>query len=269
MKITTIASRFTQMSKKSKFLISSGLLLLGFIGIQFIGAQHRLLAIILLTFFSLILSFWSFYESLAKDMTLVSLILPTFFTFGVGIFWFLLPVNIFSRVPIVIFFTLGTYSLLSTMNIFTVSSTLKTIALFHAAKGVGFVLSLITSFLIFDAILSIKQSIAVNSILVFLTSFFIFLQGFWSVVLDKKINITLFKNAFFSSIVMGELAVLIFFWPVTVVVGSLFLTGGVYLLLGLGQAKLEEKLFSSTVKEYLTIGIVVLLSVLLATKWGM
>jgi hypothetical protein len=60
----------------------------------------------------------------------------------------------------------------------------------------------------------------------------------------------------------------IFFWPTSVVVGSLFLTIALYLLLGLGQAKLEGRLFSQTVREYLTLGILVFLGMFLATRWG-
>jgi hypothetical protein len=38
--------------------------------------------------------------------------------------------------------------------------------------------------------------------------------------------------------------------------------------LGLGQAKLEGRLFSQTIREYLMVGVLVLLSMFLATRWG-
>jgi len=53
-----------------------------------------------------------------------------------------------------------------------------------------------------------------------------------------------------------------------VVVGSLFLTGIEYVLLGLGQAKLEGRLFSQTVREYLLIGLMVFIGMFFATHWG-
>lgn len=254
--------------KKFRFVISSLILSIGFVLIQFLPDQIKFLAIAALVLLASIFSIWSFYEGLGKNMTLVSLVLPMLFTLSVGIFWFLLPVNLFTRIPIVIFFAVGIYALFSTMNIYTVSSSLRTIALLHAAKGVGFVLTLVTSFLIFDAILSIKQMFYVNLILVFIASFLMFFQGYWSVELEKKINKEIFLMSLISSIIVGELSILIFFWPVTVVVGSLFLTSGVYLLLGLGQAKLEDRLFPSTVREYLTVGSIVLLSMFFATRWG-
>lgn len=59
-----------------------------------------------------------------------------------------------------------------------------------------------------------------------------------------------------------------FFWPVSVVVGSLFLTVTFYMLLGLGQAKVEERLFPAVVREHVVVGIVVFLAMFIATHWG-
>lgn len=255
------------MSKRLRFIISSLFLSAGFIWIQFIDDSTKFLAIAILVLLTGIFSFWSFYEGLAKNMTLLSLILPMLFTLGVGIFWFLLPVSIYTRIPIVIFYGLGIYILSSTMNIYTVSSQ-KTIALLRAAHGVGFVLTLLTSFLLFDAILSIRLNLLYSSFLVFISSFLLFWQGMWSIELEKEFDMKTFQMALVSGLIVAELSVLIFFWPVTVVVGSLFLTSGVYLLLGLGQAKIEDRLFPSVVREYLTVGLIVLIGMFFATRWG-
>ncbi len=255
------------MSKRLRFIISSLFLSAGFIWIQFIDDSTKFLAIAILVLLTGIFSFWSFYEGLAKNMTLLSLILPMLFTLGVGIFWFLLPVSIYTRIPIVIFYGLGIYILSSTMNIYTVSSQ-KTIALLRAAHGVGFVLTLLTSFLLFDAILSIRLNLLYSSFLVFISSFLLFWQGMWSIELEKEFDMKTFQMALVSGLIVAELSALIFFWPVTVVVGSLFLTSGVYLLLGLGQAKIEDRLFPSVVREYLTVGLIVLIGMFFATRWG-
>lgn len=154
------------------------------------------------------------------------------------------------------------------MNIYTVSSINKVIALVRAARGVGFVLTLVTAFLIFDAIFSIRQMVFINMLLVLVSSFLLFLQGFWSINLEKKLDREVVAFSFISSLVITELSTLIFFWPVTVVVGSLFLTSGVYLLLGLGQSKLEDRLFPTVANEYITLGITILLGMFFATRWG-
>lgn len=71
-----------------------------------------------------------------------------------------------------------------------------------------------------------------------------------------------------SSAIVAEISVIMFFWPVTVVVGSLFLTSAVYMLLGLGQTKLEDRLFPNVIREYLTVGLIVFIGMFLATRWG-
>lgn len=255
------------MSKRFRFIISSLTLSLGFILIQFLDEQYRFLAILLLAVLTGAFSFWSYFEGIGKDMTLLSLILPTLFTLGVGIFWFLLPVSVYTRIPIVIFYSVGIYVLSSTMNIYTVSS-IRTIALLRAARGVGFVLTLITSFFLFDAILSIRQNLFITLPLIFTSSFLLLIQGLWSIDLDREYDKQVFVMSLISGLIVAELASLIFFWPVTIVVGSLFLTSGVYLLLGLGQSKLEGRLFPSVVNEYLFVGLIVLGAMFFATRWG-
>lgn len=255
------------MSKRRRFVATSLLLSLGFIGIQFLADQNRFWAIGALALLTIILFTWSLWEGLGKNMTILSLVLPTIFTAGVGVFWFLLPANIFARIPIVIFYGIGMYVLSLTMNIYTVSA-IRTIALFRAARGVGFVLSLVTSFLVFDAIFSLRTDIYFLLPLIFAFSFPLFLQGYWAVHLEKEFSSDLILLSSISSLVLTEIAAALYFWPVTVVVGSLFLTVSFYALLGLGQAKLEERLFSSTVREYLMVGTLVFIAMFFATHWG-
>jgi hypothetical protein len=255
------------MSKRRRFVISSIILSLGFVAIQFLTDQNRFWAIGILGLATIGFFVWSLFDSLGKNMTLLILILPTIFTLGVGTFWFLLPSNIFARIPIVIFYGIGIYVLCLTMNIFTVSA-IRTIALLRAARGVGFVLSLVTSFLVFDAILSLKTQIFVLLPLVFAVSFPLFLQGFWSVILEKEYSKDIFIMSIVTALIMAETAAALFFWPVTVVVGSLFLTVTFYVLLGLGQSKIEGRLFFTTIREHLVVGVVVFIAMFFATHWG-
>ncbi len=255
------------MTKRRKFLIASFVLSLGFVGIQFLDNPYKMYAIFVLSFVTSILFLWSLWEGIGKDSTLLTLILPAFFTGGVGFFWFLLPSNVFARLPMVIFYGLGIYALSLTMNVFTVSA-VRTIALLRAARGVGFVLTLITLFLIYNAILSLKIPFWGSALLITALSFPLFLQGFWTIPLDKKITKDLLILSLVSSLVVGEIAVSLFFWPATLVVGSIFLTVAVYVLLGLGQAKLEQRLFLQTVREYLLVGILVFIGMFFATHWG-
>jgi len=255
------------MSKRKRFILTSIILSLGFIGIQFIPNQYRFLSIGSLGVLTILMFVWSLREGLGFNSTILTLILPLFFTLGVGFFWFLLPTNVFTRIPIVIFYGIGIYSLCLTLNIYSVAA-IRTIALLRAARGVGFVLTLLTFFLVYDFLLSLKLHAYITSPFVALISFPLFLQGFWSIPLEKYIPSNVLKLSLVSSLIMSQIALSLFFWPVTVVVGSLFFTVACYVLLGLGQAKLEGRLFVQTIREYLFLATIVSIGMFIATRWG-
>lgn len=254
-------------SKRAKFILNSLFLSGGFVGINFLSNEYRFVAIAALTAATALLFVWALWEGLGLNATLLTLILPSLFTLGVGLFWFLLPTTVFARLPMVILYGLGIYALGLTSNIYTVSA-IRTIALMRAAKGVGFVLSLLVAFLIFDAILSIRVNLISHFGLIFIASFLIFLQGVWVGRGKKQMDRKILVKSLVFSLGVGQIGLLLYFWPVTVVVGSLFLTIGVYVLLGLGQADEEGRLFRATVREYLLVGMIVFLAMLFATRWG-
>ncbi|OGM21588.1 hypothetical protein A2955_04195 [Candidatus Woesebacteria bacterium RIFCSPLOWO2_01_FULL_37_19] len=255
------------MSKRKKFILTSIVTSLGFLGIQLLPESFRILSIAALGLLTTLLFIWSLWEGLGLNLTLLTLVLPFYFTVGVGLFWFLLPVSIITRVPILVLFGFGIYALCLTANIYTVAA-IRTIALMRAARGVGFVLTLLTFFLIFDTLLSLHWPVYYSSFLVMLTSFPLYYQGYWSIVINKTFTKDVFLVSAVSSLMIGEIAASLFFWPVTVVVGSLFLTLTAYVLLGLGQAKIEGRLFSQTIKEYLILGFFVFIGMFIATSWS-
>src|SRR3989344_6959494 len=121
------------MSKRKRFIITSVILSLGFIGVRILPDSYRFLSIGALGIITAVLFVWSLREGLGLNLTLLSLILPTFFTLGVGLFWFLLPSSVFARIPIIILYGLGIYTLCLTTNIYTVAA-VRTIALLRAAR---------------------------------------------------------------------------------------------------------------------------------------
>jgi hypothetical protein len=247
--------------------LTSLILSFGFIAIQLIDPRYRYISIFGLTLLTVILFVWCLKEGLGKNLTLLTLVLPAMYTLSVGLFWFLLPTSVFARVPVVILYGFGIYSLCLTSNIYTVAA-IRTIALLRAARGVGFVLTLLTSFLIFDTILSLKSNVLINMALAFATSLPLFLQGLWTSKIEEKFSGEIFLSSLVFSIVVGEIAAILFFWPVTLIVGSLFLTVTLYMLLGLGQAKVEGRLFPQTVREYIFVFGLVILGMFIATQWG-
>ncbi len=255
------------LTKRRKFILSSFLLTAGLTAVQLGLTTHRYEAIFFLSLLTIPLTLWSLREALRGPIWLVSWILPLSFTAGVGLFYFLLPGSLLTAIPIMIIYLLGMYALFLSENIFSVAA-IRTIQLLRSASAVGFLLTLITSFFLYDTIFSFRLPFYLNGFLVFLVSFFLFLHGTWSVNLEEKINGKILLYSLFISLGMGEIALVLSLWPATLTLASLFLTSLVYVFLGIVQAKLSDRLFGKTVKEYLSVGFMVLLVLLAYTTWG-
>lgn len=255
------------MSKRQKFIFTSLFLSFGLLLLAIADISWRYQAIGALTLLAGVLTVWSLREALEGIRWLTTVILPILFTVSIGLFYFLLPSTWFSRLPVALAFAIGMYALLLTENIFSVAA-IRTIQLFRAASAVGFLLTLLIAFLLYDTIFSFRASFWINSLLVGFISLPLFFHGFWSINLEEKINPKVLIYTLSFSLVLGEMAMIISFFPLTVAMSSLFLTSVMYVLLGLTQAYLAERLFSQTVWEYLGVGMAVLIIMLVTARWG-
>lgn len=256
-----------KIGKRQKFILSSLLLSAGLLAIQMADISWRYEAIAGLAFLTYFLSAWSLIEGLTGIEWLTVLILPTLFTAGVGLFYFLVPARWVTRFPVICLYGFGIYALMLIENIFSVAA-IRTIQLLRSAQAVGFLLTLITSFFLYDTIFSFRLDPWFNFLFVILLSFPLILQGLWCINLEEKITKKIWFYSIELSLVLGEISLILSFWPLTVVVGSLALTTMLYIILGLAQHHLSEKLFQKTINEYAGVGIVVLLVIFFTTQWG-
>ncbi len=255
------------LTKRRKFVLSSFFLTLGLYLLEVIGFEFKYQAIGLLSILAAVLSFWSLKEATTGLATWLTLVLPFFFTAGVALFYFLLPSNILTVIPILMIYFLGMYALFLTENIFSVAA-IRTINLFRSASAVGFLLTLLISFFLNNTLISFKLAFYHNFLLTFVIYFPLVLTGLWSVNLEERLTGDLLIFSFTIALFLSELAMALSFWPVTVTVGSLFLTASLYVVLGLAQASLSGRLFKKTVREYLLVGLAVLVIMFFYTSWG-
>ncbi|MBM3205405.1 hypothetical protein FJZ41_00955 [Candidatus Shapirobacteria bacterium] len=256
-----------KINKRQKFILTAVILAAGLLLIQLTGLSWRFLAIGVLAVFTYFLSAWSLSEGLNGIEWLTVLSLPSFFTIGVGLFYFLTPNLWLARLPLILLYGVGLYSLLLTENIFSVAA-IRTIQLLRSAHAVAFLLTLVTSFFLYNVILSLREGPWFNLLLIFAVSFPLFLQGLWGVNLEEKLTKEIWLYSLGLAFVLGEISLAFSFWPVTVAVGSLSLTTSLYIVLGLAQHHLSERLFRRTLNEYLGVGIAVLIVIFLTTHWG-
>ncbi len=256
-----------KLDKRKRFIITALILTLALLGIHLSGIWWRYQAMAILAVLTYLLSAWSLKEGLSGIEWFTVLILPVLFTAGLGLFYFLTPVSWWARIPVLLLFGGGIYALLLTENIFSVAA-IRTIQLLRSAHAVSFLLTLVTAFFIYNVIFSFRQTIWFNFLAVFLLSFPLILQGLWCINLEAKISKSLWLYTLALSLVIGEAALVFSFWPVSVAVGSLSLTTTLYIVLGLTQQYLNERLFKKTINEYVAVGIAVLVVILLTTHWG-
>lgn len=256
-----------KIDKRKKFFITAGLLAAGLLAIQLTGIEWYYWAIVLLGVATYFLSAWSLSEGLGGVEWLTVLTLPVLFSIGVGLFYFLTPVLWLARLPLIFLYGTGLYALLLTENIFSVAA-IRTIQLLRSAHAVSFLLTLVTSFFLYNVILSFREAPWFNFLLIFAISLPIFLQGLWCINLEEKLTLKIWFYSLGAALVLGEIALAFSFWPVTVAVGSLSLTTTLYILLGLIQHHFSERLFRRTINEYIGVGIAILIVIFLTTHWG-
>ncbi len=256
------------MRKRQKFVLTAVVLSLGLAGGQLGGVpEWRYLFIALLSLVTVALSGWSLREGLAGWEWLTVLLPMVLFTVGVGFFYILLPSAVWARLAIIILFGIGQYALLLTGNIFSVAA-IRTIALSRAAQAVGFVMTLLTGFFIYDTILSFRQGLWINGPAVFVVSIGLLLPALWSVRLEERLGATLINFVLLLSLLQGILTTAISIWPISLAVSSLFLSTMLYVYLGITQHYFSDRLFKRTAWEYIIVGMVVLITMLVTSGGG-
>lgn len=252
------------MTKRKKFVLVSSLLTFGLIGLQFIPLDRRYEAIIFFSGVSVLLSVWSLYVDLKGINWFTSMILPALYPASVGLFYFLLPVNVFSRTVLLSLFGIGMYALLLTENIYAVAAN-RTIQLVRAAHAVGFLLTVITAIFLIGTVFGLRLPFWANGIMVALILWPLFLKGLWSATIQKNISGAIWAYSAVLALVGGEIAMFTAFLPMTPLVAAILVSGYLYVTLGLMQQSLQERLFSKTIQEYVWVGIIVFLAALLVT----
>jgi len=255
-----------ELDKRAKFVLGAILLTAIFLLGNLTSGPTFKKALFLGVFCPLFIVFSLWREIMGSKFFLV-LILPTFFSVFSFCFVYNLILPIWVKILFSAFFGLGIYSIFLTVNIFSICLE-KMIPLFRAAQAVGFLFTVITSLFAFSFVLLLRLSFWQNGLLVGLISFPLIFQALWSASPKQGIGKKLLIISFILSLVMGELALAISFWPVVSTLGALFLVSALYALVGINQLYLSERLNRKRVLEYTSIAVIVLILMTVTTRWG-
>jgi len=260
------------MNKRLKYVLLSLVQTLGFLLFIELPYDSRIFGI--LTGLALtVFSFWYglgliYYSDWQSRVS--SVILPIMWFFGLAMFVSVLELNWGWDLPILVVYGMVNYLIYLVMNVFMVAVGYKTVPLYRAAFTVSVVITLFCSFLIFNVILSYKMAFWQNLIVFLLVLPLIFTYVVWSVLIelpDDGKNIPKLAYIMSSVWIMSQTAMILSYWPTGVFKGALYLVSFEYLLIGLTQLSIRERLFK---KSFIVISwslVAIILSLLVTTKW--
>ena len=254
-------------SKRQQFVGVTLILTLGLMFTQMFSGNLRfdlmlVFAIITYFFSALVLR-----QDLSRWEWLTLLILPAFYSAAIFLFYFLLPTRWLTRIPIAILYSIGMYAILLTENIYNVAAQ-RNIQLLRAAHSVGFLLSLVTVFLLSEILISLHLPYYLNSLFTLCIIFPLTLQALWSIELTENISALSWWGSVVVSVICVGLVGVFSFWPIPVTIEALFVTTVFYSLIGIIQQHLVGRLFENTLREYLLILILGLILIIFTTHWG-
>lgn len=202
-----------------------------------------------------------------KGIEFVTLLtLPTLFTAAVTLFYFLLPTRWITRIPIASLYILGMYALLLTENIYNVAAE-RSIALLRAAHTVGFLLTLITYFLLLSTVFALRENALFTTGMVMLISAPLVFQILWAIELSEKASSKLLHLTTALTVLFTQFTWVLSFWPVKTSIKALLLTTIFYSVTGLAQQFLVERMYKKTVIEFASVSIIVGIIFVITTNW--
>lgn len=252
-------------TKRQRFAASVIILSVLLFSVEYLlgkGGIYSVLAICLLTDVFL---FWALHKDLRNNFAPQVFILPFVYTLSFGLFYLLFPERLILKLIITLVYALGLYSVYLSQNIFTVSS-IRTIALLSSARTVSFVVTLLSYFFIVNVIFTLHLNVFLTIFLLSLVSFLLTIQSTWNYTLDKNLKEAIPWGAMLT-ICIAEISFLLWFWPSTPTIISLFLTGFFYIILGLSHLWFEKRLFKSVLWEYIWVAVVVFIVLVVFTSW--
>ena len=260
------------MPKRLRYLISSlvaGAMFLLFITLPYEARYYALMVGVVVIIFCYWFGLGIIWEK-SMYYKIVPVLLPLMFFLGFGLFVVLLPMSWIMSIIVSLVFGFVCYLMFLVENIFFVAIGYKTVPLSRAAYTTSLIMLLVTAFFLFDTILSFRMEFWINSIAIMASSIALFLYEYWAITIElsddgKQLNTKAY--IFVPSWIMGQLALVFSFWPVGIFKGSIFLVAVIYVISGLMQADIRDRLFKRTWVGYMWAGVAILVAMILMTRW--
>lgn len=253
-------------SKRQQFVIITSMLTLGLVLTQLVPLEYRYIMVTMFAITAYGLSAFALREDLRGIEWVTLLTLPTLFTASVSLFYFLLPVRWLTRLPVAALYAIGMYALLLTENIYNVAAS-RTIALLRAGHSVGFLLTLVTYFLLLQTLFAFRLPVVYNVVVNGIVSYLLLYQSLWAIELEAQVSVKVRSLTLIITLVLMELSWIFSFWPTQSTLQVLFLATTFYSLGGMAQQYIIEKLYKKSVVEFFSVCAIVFVIIFFSTHW--
>lgn len=252
-------------SKRQKFIISVAILCVGLFFSEYFFSKYAFVVALTLACATDIFLFISLYRDLKEDLAGQAFVLPFLCSLAFGLFYFLTPARLISRVVLTSLYAIAVYSLFLSENIFLVAS-IRTIALLNSARIVTFIITLISYFFLSNIIFSFRWGFFPTMLIFTIMTMIAIYQVLWTYTLEK----TIFQNKEWVGVVtlcIVQLGSVLWFWPTSPTVFALFLTAIFYIFAGLSHLWLDKRLFRGVFWEYAWVGVFASIILLWFSHW--
>lgn len=256
---------FFMFSKRQKFVLAIFVLSLGLFTSEYLFSGYAVVVAFLLGFLTDIFLAGSLYEDLKENFSLQPFVLPFLCSLAFGLFYFLTPSRLLSRLVLTTLYAVGLYSVFLSENIFVVAS-IRTIALLNSARIVTFVITLISFFFLSNTIFSFRLDLLSTTALFALSTFLFIFHAIWTYTLESSITKDLVWDGILT-LCLVEFATVLWFWPTPPTVFALFITAVFYILTGLAHVWLDKRLFKNVLLEYSWVAIVAVFILVWFSGW--
>lgn len=255
------------LNKRGKFVLSVLLLTTGLFFSELLTGPLLILAGFVLSVLTVFLLYIALKDDIKPSILYPIIILPFFYTLSFVLFYSLIPERLLTRIVLTLVYSFGLYSLFLSQNIFAISAA-RTINLVRSARIVSYVLTIFVLFCMASIIFSLRLPVFITPFLIVLVSFLLSFQSLWAYTEDRENTKDVTVYSGFIALMMGELSLILAVWPVTAAIYAIFLTGLFYTYLGLSHIWLEKRLFKSVLWEYVWVGVLSIVFLVLFAKWG-
>lgn len=269
------------MSKRQRFVIATLVLLLGIVlsrtglGV-FLQWRYRVLLFAAVAGAASILAIRD--EDFSGIEWLTLPILPSFFAISSLLVFPLLPSAIGDggdtslffayalKILYLALFAIGYYATLLTANIYNVAA-VRTIQLLRVAHSIGFLMATFSALLFYLCLGSLHLSAYLNLGLVMLLTAPLAFATNWSVGLEPRLEKRTVIYSLISALILGQIAWVLSFWPISLSLFAIFLAAIFYELTGIVQFLFGERLDKRLINESVLVAAGILILLIFTTSW--